>query len=710
MDLDPAEVAEVQKYARSRGLNPDVALALVRAHPELVYWADVTALLDANAPGASSAAATAATPVPTSTPTAAVMPPAPVAATPVPAAPTVPPTGALAAPTFVYPIAGGRIYPLTTLNHGEQKVTEGYNAAYAPKDHQGVDIGAPSGSVVVSPVKGRILVLHAGTPGELYGNTIVVQGADGTTYRMAHLQQQDFGAARKQGDSVEAGDHLGLVGSSGNATGPHLHFEVHGPVPNAAAYEVRGERAPTFGPNLDPEPLLKGAPMSGSPAPPPGPPLAADALAALQSQYKAAETKHVAHAAAADAARHELAGLQQKIGNQEQLVGTEGVRYAQLTGNGGGSLSDLQAQERESFDNVSQLAGRLVTAGKPPTPIVLHRRDGSVLTLNPVTGALTPVQGPQPQQASGALVNAQAREAAGLYAKQADHYRAQAAQIDADRLIKAQSYDTQRGALLDRLSKGFAAGTITQPDAAKQLSDFEALWLSAKDKWDQTIKMAQEREKQTGYQYDPLTAQPIMGPDGQPALTVEEQHKRETERLAKETEATRQSTERRGVASLVDELTTNQQLGASLRMGGPTDVTRKAPDLTSTVPGQPGQGLAERLLARLGLSMGANGLLAGAGATVPPAAAAPTPPSGPGPTPDATIPVPGAAPLPVGAAAAAAPAVPVENGVPASYGPPQTAEDLGFGMAQNWETDPTGARTRRIDNPYSIPQAYAPAA
>jgi len=54
-----------------------------------------------------------------------------------------------------------------------------------------------------------------------YGNTIVIEHGDIETL-YAHLSQINVNI----GDSVAQGDEIGLAGSTGNSTGPHLHFEV----------------------------------------------------------------------------------------------------------------------------------------------------------------------------------------------------------------------------------------------------------------------------------------------------------------------------------------------------------------------------------------------------------------------------------------------------------------------------------------------------
>jgi murein DD-endopeptidase MepM/ murein hydrolase activator NlpD len=90
------------------------------------------------------------------------------------------------------------------------------------KFHQGVDLRAAYGQEVQAAAAGK--VVFSGDQGG-YGATVVVQHADGTRTRYAHLSARLV----RQGDSVEAGGALGRAGKSGSATGTHLHFEVIAP-------------------------------------------------------------------------------------------------------------------------------------------------------------------------------------------------------------------------------------------------------------------------------------------------------------------------------------------------------------------------------------------------------------------------------------------------------------------------------------------------
>ncbi|MFQ5557920.1 MAG: murein hydrolase activator EnvC family protein [Acidimicrobiales bacterium] len=89
----------------------------------------------------------------------------------------------------------------------------------AVRMHTGVDIGGDTGDSVWASKAG--VVLFAGRRGG-YGNTIVVQHEGGVTTLYAHLSEIHVSA----GDSVDRGEGIGLVGSTGLSTGPHLHFEV----------------------------------------------------------------------------------------------------------------------------------------------------------------------------------------------------------------------------------------------------------------------------------------------------------------------------------------------------------------------------------------------------------------------------------------------------------------------------------------------------
>ncbi len=90
----------------------------------------------------------------------------------------------------------------------------------SPSWHQGVDISAPHGTPVVSTAEG--IVASAGWMTGL-GNTVVIQHGNGMVTLYGHLSKMLVSPGQK----VKRWDKIGLVGSSGRATGNHCHYEVH---------------------------------------------------------------------------------------------------------------------------------------------------------------------------------------------------------------------------------------------------------------------------------------------------------------------------------------------------------------------------------------------------------------------------------------------------------------------------------------------------
>lgn len=85
--------------------------------------------------------------------------------------------------------------------------------------HQGIDIGASSGTTVVAAADGVVKEARYQTG---WGNRIVIDHGEYTTY-YAHLRKMHV----KTGTAVSKGEKIGEVGSTGYSTGPHLHFEIH---------------------------------------------------------------------------------------------------------------------------------------------------------------------------------------------------------------------------------------------------------------------------------------------------------------------------------------------------------------------------------------------------------------------------------------------------------------------------------------------------
>ncbi len=95
--------------------------------------------------------------------------------------------------------------------------------------HKGVDYAAPPGTPIRATGDGKIV--HRGTKGG-YGRTIIIQ--HGSRYSSLYAHMRSYARGIKHGKRVKQGQVIGYVGSSGLATGPHLHYEfrVNGVVRN----------------------------------------------------------------------------------------------------------------------------------------------------------------------------------------------------------------------------------------------------------------------------------------------------------------------------------------------------------------------------------------------------------------------------------------------------------------------------------------------
>jgi len=88
--------------------------------------------------------------------------------------------------------------------------------------HKGTDYAAPRGTPIRAAGDGR--VVFAGRKGG-YGNTVIIK--HGQTYQTLYAHMNQFRRGVRSGSKVKQGQTIGYVGSSGLATGPHLHYEFH---------------------------------------------------------------------------------------------------------------------------------------------------------------------------------------------------------------------------------------------------------------------------------------------------------------------------------------------------------------------------------------------------------------------------------------------------------------------------------------------------
>ena len=95
--------------------------------------------------------------------------------------------------------------------------------------HKGIDIALPEGTPLVAAKSG---VVTRAEMSSSYGNVIYINHDDGTQTRYAHMR--NFARGISTGSIVRMGQVIGYSGNTGNSTGPHLHFELRGPVPKSA--------------------------------------------------------------------------------------------------------------------------------------------------------------------------------------------------------------------------------------------------------------------------------------------------------------------------------------------------------------------------------------------------------------------------------------------------------------------------------------------
>ncbi|GAA4873685.1 M23 family metallopeptidase [Paenibacillus vulneris] len=127
---------------------------------------------------------------------------------------------ASAAPTstsggkFGYPLA--KVAPMTS--------DFGYRSdpfTGAKKLHKGIDLGAPNGTDILAAAEGEVIVASWWSG---YGNTVIIDHGNGYWTLYGHIR--NGGTVVEKGDHVKRGQKIAEVGSTGESTGNHLHFEV----------------------------------------------------------------------------------------------------------------------------------------------------------------------------------------------------------------------------------------------------------------------------------------------------------------------------------------------------------------------------------------------------------------------------------------------------------------------------------------------------
>lgn len=91
--------------------------------------------------------------------------------------------------------------------------------------HRGIDIAVPSGTPLESNISGKVIASGEATSQgyhDSYGNIVVVQDSFGREHLYGHLERTTVNV----GDTVDLGTTIGLIGSTGNSTGSHLHYQI----------------------------------------------------------------------------------------------------------------------------------------------------------------------------------------------------------------------------------------------------------------------------------------------------------------------------------------------------------------------------------------------------------------------------------------------------------------------------------------------------
>ncbi len=113
------------------------------------------------------------------------------------------------------------------------------------KTHKGIDLAAPTGTPIYAAAPGTVVAASYGAWHSSYGKHVVIYHGNGIYTNYAHMSKIKTRIGRK----VKAGDLIGLCGSTGRSTGPHLHFEIR---------IGRANR-------VNPKPYLDDAPYVGAP-------------------------------------------------------------------------------------------------------------------------------------------------------------------------------------------------------------------------------------------------------------------------------------------------------------------------------------------------------------------------------------------------------------------------------------------------------------
>ena len=118
--------------------------------------------------------------------------------------------------SFGWPTPG---YKRITSPYGNRTYT--YQGKKVSSFHKGIDIGAPTGAKIIASNGGKVVTSSYNANG--YGNYVIIDHGGGKMTVYGHMSKRGVSV----GQSVTKAQQIGLVGSTGRSTGPHLHFEIH---------------------------------------------------------------------------------------------------------------------------------------------------------------------------------------------------------------------------------------------------------------------------------------------------------------------------------------------------------------------------------------------------------------------------------------------------------------------------------------------------
>lgn len=123
----------------------------------------------------------------------------------------------------------GHVYDLPFAKGGRFQVFQGYNGNSSHQNQFALDFAMPEGTPVLAAREGVVVRIQEANDQSCpqaecarFNNYVMVYHRDGTFAEYTHLRKD--GATVNVGDRIKAGDTIGYSGSTGWATGPHLHF------------------------------------------------------------------------------------------------------------------------------------------------------------------------------------------------------------------------------------------------------------------------------------------------------------------------------------------------------------------------------------------------------------------------------------------------------------------------------------------------------